>query len=558
VGVTSRSRAGVRPTPARLRRVVPQRDRRRHRLLCGVGLAVVIAALAVGLDAAAGHAFAGNSDGATVVLEGAALLHGHLLLSGWDLSFDSFWSIDAVVYGIAVGIFGVRGDLMALGPTLIALATVAVGVAVAWRSRRAPVTIVAALVVVGVLGLPNPVLAFFFLQGPWHVGTTLWCLVAFVGLRRGRFDGGWLLAVALLTAGLLGDLTTVSIGLLPCAAVGVLTMARRRSPRAGVSTIAAAVTAAALAIGIRFLTVRIGTFHIAHGIARATPSSYPANIKLALRWGAGLFGLGRIPIGPSRALGPYETLPTGGVEDAFHALLLFVVLSAIGFAIASLLFGVVRAKPLLEISASRTLVQDLLLFGTAGSFGLFVVLAPSDNGDLARYLTPAVIFAAVLAGSVVGHLLDRLRDGRVVNVVLVATLVLAAVGVVGYAGELTRAPAPQPADVLGNFLESHHLASGVGDYWSSSLVTVETRGQVAVRPVLPNGTGQLVRYNRQSDASWYKDVQFTFLVFDLDRPWGNVNATSGVEALGQPSEKFKVGSYVVLVWPKGFTVSSTS
>jgi hypothetical protein len=492
------------------------------------------------------------------VLEGAAFSHGHLLLSGWDLSFDSFWTIDAAVYGIAVGIFGVRGDLMALGPTVIALATIAVGVAVVCRGRRARVAIVASLVVVGVLGLPSPVLAFFLLQGPWHVGTALWCLVAFVGLRRGRFDLGWLLAVALLTAGLLGDLTTVSIGLLPCVAVGVLTMVRGRSLRAGVSTAAAAVASAVLAIGIRFLTVRIGTFHIAHGIARATASSYPANVRLALRWGAGLFGVGRIPIGPSRALGPYETLPTGGFEDAFHALLLFVVLSAIGFAIASLLSGVLRAKPLLEMSASRTLVQDLLLFGTAGSFGLFVVLAPSDNGDLARYLTPAVIFAAVLAGSVVGHLFDRLRDGRVVKIVLAVTLALAAVGIVGYAGELTRAPAPQPAEALGTFLEAHHLTSGVGDYWSSSLVTVETGGKVVVRPIIPNGTGQLIRYNRQSDASWYGDVRFTFLVFDLDRPWGNVNATTGVEAFGQPSEKFSVGSYVVLVWPKGFTVSPTS
>jgi hypothetical protein len=346
---------------------LPHRDELPRWIFRGTGLVVVVAALFVGLDAAATHAFAGNSDGATVVLEGAALSHGHLLLSGWDLSFDSFWAIDAIVYAIAVGIIGVRGDLLAIGPALIALATIAVGVAVACRGRRPPVAIVAALIVIGVLGLPNPVLAFFFLQGPWHVGTALWCLIAFIGLRRGRFDLGWVIAVAFLTAGLLGDLSTILIGLIPCAAVGVLTMARNRSVRSGVSTVAAAVAAAVLAIGIRFLTVRIGTFAIAHNMARAAASSYPANIKLALRWGAGLFGVGIIPIGPSQALGPYETLPTGGLEYAFHALLLLVVLSAIGFEVVVLLFGVVRAKPLLEMSASRTLVQDLLLFGTAGS-----------------------------------------------------------------------------------------------------------------------------------------------------------------------------------------------
>jgi hypothetical protein len=553
-----RSRAGVKLVRFRLQQVLPQRDGLPRWFLRAIGLVVVVAVLFVGLDAAATHAFAGNSDGATVVLEGAALRHGHLLLSGWELSFDSFWAIDAIVYAVAVGIVGVRGDLLAIGPALVALAVIAVGVAVACRGRRPQVAIVAALIVVGVLGLPNPALAFFFLQGPWHVGTTLWCLLAFIGLRHGRFDLGWVIAVAFLAAGLLGDLSTISIGIIPCVAVGVLTMARNRSLRSGVSTVAAAVAAAVLAIGIRVLTVRVGTFAIAHKIARATASSYPANVKLALRWGAGLFGLGRIPIGPSQALGPYETLPTGGLEDAFHALLLVVVLSAIGFECVALLSGVIRAKPLLEMSASRTLVQDLLLFGTAGSVGLFVVLAPSDDGDLARYVTPAVIFATVLAGSVVGHVFARLHDRRVVNVLLVASLALAAAGVVGYVGGLTRAPAPQRVDALGDFLETHRLTSGVGDYWSSSLVTVVTGGKVAVRPVISNGASHLVRYNRQSDASWYKDVHFTFLVFDLDRPWGNVNATIGVDTFGQPSEKFNVGSYVVLVWPKGFRISSSS
>jgi hypothetical protein len=154
--------------------------------------------------------------------------------------------------------------------------------------------------------------------------------------------------------------------------------------------------------------------------------------------------------------------------------------------------------------------------------------------------------------------LGRVNDSRVVNVLLVASLALAAAGVVGYGGELTRAPAPQPADALGSFLEMHHLTSGVGDYWSSSLVTVVTGGKVAVRPVISNGASHLVRYNRQSDASWYKDVHFTFLVFDLDRPWGNVNATIGVDTFGQPSQRFNVGSYEILVWPKGFSVSPIS
>src|ERR1700734_3250088 len=120
----SQSRASTKLAPRLLAKVLPQRDELARWLLPRIGLVVLAASLFVGLDAASTHAFAGNSDGATVVLEGASLRHGHLLLSGWDLSFDSFWGIDAVIYAIAVGIIGVRGDLLAVGPALIALATI--------------------------------------------------------------------------------------------------------------------------------------------------------------------------------------------------------------------------------------------------------------------------------------------------------------------------------------------------------------------------------------------------------------------------------------------------
>src|SRR5260221_14626195 len=71
-------------------------------------------------ELAAHHLNAGNSDGATVVLEGQALATGNLSLAGWTLSFDSFWTIDAPVYALAEGIFGVRPLLLTIVPSLLA------------------------------------------------------------------------------------------------------------------------------------------------------------------------------------------------------------------------------------------------------------------------------------------------------------------------------------------------------------------------------------------------------------------------------------------------------
>jgi hypothetical protein len=549
---------GSRSAPAR--RLISMLSQHRREItrwfVVAIGVGAAAAALFVGLDAAARHAFAGNSDGATVVLEGVAIRHGHLLLNGWDLSYDSFWGIDAVAYAVVSLVLGLRRDLLDVVPTLLALGVIAVSVSICWRGRRPQVAGIAALVVVAVLGLPSPVLAFFLLQGPWHVGTALWCLIAFVGLRRRRFDLGWVVAVLFLATALLSDLSAIPLGLLPSFFVGLLAMARYRSIRSGLSTLAAAVLAALLALGVRALSVHIGTFSIAHGVTKAQRSEYPENVKLVLRWGAGLLGAGKVPIGPTPALGPYELLSSAGLQRAFHLLVLVVVVAAFVFAVVSLVFGAVTGRQLLALSPARSHLNDLLLSGAGGSAALFVVLCPNGNGDYARYLTPAVIFAAVLAASVVAHVMTLVRTERALNLVLAVVVALSVVGVVGFDRELDRPSAPQSAVALGSFLEAHDLRSGVGDYWSSSIVTVVTGGQVAVRPVIPNKSSILVRYGRQSAADWYANVHFTFLVFDLARPWRGVNATTATATLGKPAQQFNVGTYVVLVWPQGFQVSA--
>ena len=73
-------------------------------LLLGAGLAVLGALL----YAASVHAAPGNSDGATVILEGKALSGGNLTLRNWALSMDSFWLVDVPFYAVAVLLAGVK------------------------------------------------------------------------------------------------------------------------------------------------------------------------------------------------------------------------------------------------------------------------------------------------------------------------------------------------------------------------------------------------------------------------------------------------------------------
>ena len=106
----------------------------------GVGAPVAVigfAGLVALLTVASYHAFIPNSDGATVVLEGQSMGTGNLLLRHWALSHDSFWTVDAPFYAIAVLVAGVR-PRCCIVPAVMAASVVLTGSLLARHGRRGP------------------------------------------------------------------------------------------------------------------------------------------------------------------------------------------------------------------------------------------------------------------------------------------------------------------------------------------------------------------------------------------------------------------------------------
>ena len=101
-----------------------------------LGAAGLVVALTAFLYEVATKSFPGDSDGATVVLEGQAMSAGHLTLHGWALAADSFWSVDALFYTVGVGLLGIRPLLLRLVPAFIAALVVLFGVLVAGTTVR--------------------------------------------------------------------------------------------------------------------------------------------------------------------------------------------------------------------------------------------------------------------------------------------------------------------------------------------------------------------------------------------------------------------------------------
>lgn len=520
---------------------------RRGHVVSLVGPVVAVGALIGLLTLASARAVTGNSDGATVVLQGRAMASGNLLLNGWRLSVDSFWTVDALFYAVAVGLAGVRSGLVHVVPAAIAALIVVVGVALARDGRRGAAAGAGSVTVLVLVGFPSHYLSAFLLAGPIHDGTALWALVAFYALRRGRWGAGWVVGVVFLAAGM-ADLQIVGLGIVPVLCAGLVTMARHRSWRRGAPLVAAAPAAVLVAGVVRAVAVAAGTYSIGAVQNAASFTQLVAN-------------LGRLPVEGAHLLGVGGgALGTGGVPGAvqdFHVVGLGVVVVAVVAATGRLVVGVVRGR---TGRAGDPLVDDLLVLATAGGCVTFVALAATSSASYDRYLTAAVVFASILAGREVARVVALARRRRHRRGVPGAALVQGAAVVavtsalalaVGFGISLDGPPAPTPAARLVSFLEARHLDRGLGDYWSASITTVVSDGQVVVRPVVTDTAGEVVPYGRQSSANWYRG-SFQFLVYTTVTP-SNVNAAIAAATFGPPAATYAVGRYRVLVWGQPVT-----
>lgn len=529
-------------------------------LVCVAGVAV----LSVALYAASIHAAPGNSDGASVILEGQAFAGGNLTLEHWALSLDSWWLVDVLLYALATALVGVRPELLHLVPAVAAALVVVTGAWIAQRHKSGAAAMVGAGSVVVLLGLPTHALAQFFLMGPLHVVTTLWCLLAFVGLRRGRYGLGFALSICFLAAAMLGDLQAAVLGVAPVALAGALCSLRARQLRRGLPAIAAAAGSVLLTIIVRLAASLVGTFSLSHDPS-ADLHEMLLNIRHIFRWGAALGGAGSFPFGAPSVPRLLEVLHGFGVALGVFALAIAayrVLRPVVGIVLAH------RPAPAPDVgspAAEEAWWSDVLVLAFVGSVAIFVVLAASPLAAYGRYLTSAVVFGSVLAGRLAGRLTEivfapglesRRRIWRS-TAFRAATVVLSAAVVAGYVATfvdtLSVAAPPSLSTGLARYLERHHLERGIGDYWSASIVTVDSDEHVVVRPVIASVSDRLVRYTKASTSTWYTR-RFQFLVYNLANPWGGVDLASATSSFGRPVEVRAVGTYRVLTWGRELRV----
>ena len=202
---------------------------------------------------------------------------------------------------------------------------------------------------------------------------------------------------------------------------------------------------------------------------------------------------------------------------------------------------------------TATLVDQVLAAAIAVNLVLYVVSnMPSLNAHEMAVVLPC---AAALAG----RMLVRAEApgpaaGR--RGTAVARAVAAAAGAVvlaGYLGGLAREArhpaAPAQNLPLATWLAAHHLRYGLGGYWLSSIITVETGGQVRVRALMQF---TMQRDLWESKYAWYtpRGQYANFIVFEnLPGFYYHWEPRALVHTyFGDPAQTYNIGPWTVMKW----------
>jgi hypothetical protein len=503
-----------------------------------------------------------NSDESNDLLMAWDMLHGNVLLHGWYLSDVSFITTELPQYLMLERFFGLHTDTAHIAAAMTYTLVVVFAVLLARGARgadgKAPWPRM--LLTGGIMFAPQlGVGVFILLLSLGHIGTAVPLMLTWLVVDRagpGSRLGRWVPVVVavLLTWVLVADPLVLVVGIFPLVAVCALrvirgVLARRRAgPGDGqgwfldgltaqwfeVSLAAAAILAEGLAWLVGWLLRASGAF-ILHPVPYqlAPQHTWPKHAWVA---GEGLLALyGAKPQGPPAALA-------------------FALVHMAGVA----LVGWAMCRVARHFFSWPDLISQVLLVAMVVNVLVYVPSTLADATDLnAREFAVVLPFGAVLAGRTLGaSLLGReAMASRWRRPVRLAGLVVLA----GYAASLGYAAAqpsvPAANQRLAAFLAAHHLTSGIGGYWESSVVTVGSDGAITIRAVAP---GTLQPDLWESKASWYDpgSHQATFLVTDSATGFFNhwQPNSAALAALGPPARTYHDGPYTVYVWDKNLLV----
>ncbi len=496
-----------------------------------------------------------NSDQANILLVASDMLHGNLLLHGWYLTDVSFYTTELPQYALLEIFFGVHANTAHIAAAMTYTLVVLLAVLLARGGFTSRAAVIRMAIAAGIILVPQAgvgVTALILTVG--HIGTAVPVLL--IWLLLDRAPQRWWVPVLTglgLAWVLVADQLVLVVGVVPLAVVCALRVleaaVRERSVSRGLaartyelSLIAAAGAAAGLAWVAERVLRALGGYILSplpFKFTHLTPMSLHSLWAVPQIFGADYRGL---------AGGPYYT-----------ALLHMVSLALVALALLLLAW---------RFFAGATLVDQVLGVAIVLNIGLFVVTSAGSEGP--HEIAVVAPFGAALAARMLvrpqaagARAAGPARHARAAGLARGARAVAYGAGIVvlaGYLGGLAHdvvQPASPPAFArVASWLQAHHLRYGLGGYWESSIVTVQTDGQVKVRALLkPTLAPDLWL----AKPAWYDPAaqQANFVVLSSTTGFMNNWEPRALisKYFGRPAHVYDFGPYTVMVWDRNLLAS---
>jgi hypothetical protein len=472
------------------------------------------------------------------------MLHGNVLLHGWYLSDVSFITTELPQYALLVWLFGLHTDTAhiaaAMTYTLVVIFSVLLARGrVSRREARPRMLLTAGLIFAPQLGVG----VFVLLLSLGHIGTAVPLLLTWLIIDRWpERPWGPVLAGLLLTWVLIADPLALLVGVIPLVAVCALRVSldlARRQDRPARAVLRARWYELSLAVAA---IAAQGLASLAGHRLQAYLHPVPYQLAPVHTWARHAWVTGK---GPPAAMA-FALLHLAGVA--------LVAWAALRVARRFLSWPDMISQVLLVAMVLNVVayVPSTLANATDLNAREFAVVLPFGAVLAGRTLAAGLRDSRVGQGSVGRSSVGRSSVGRSRRRWVIPALLAVAVGYaasLGWAAAQTSVPAMNAR--LVNFLTAHHLTSGIGGYWESSVVTVGSDGAVTIRAVLP---GTLQPDLWEAKSSWYDPGpnRANFLVTSSTPGFFNhwQPSRAALAALGAPVRIYHTGPYTVYVYDK--------
>ncbi len=517
---------------------------RRHRSLAAIAGVISAGVILFLLYLRVEKTFPLNSDDAAVLLEARDFVAGNYLLSGWATgSFCGYFS-KLPYFEVGIWLFGFRPGLLHVIPPIIFTILVLLSLWLVYEKSRPGESIIAIGIAFAILGLPlwNP--AWLLMPAAQHAGTFLLAVAAILCVAHieKHPQEQWrlyALFTILLSAAVFDDNFAFYAALIPVLIVlvvrTILAYPRIRFREAALAVLTALSALIGYA-GSRIVAHEGGFREFApHAGFAQGAAALLNNLSLTIRGLLVLFGVDGALDGRWWLTGEKWWL-----NDPAAIVHLF------GLAVVAIAIWRIAAR-FFKRQDHGDLIVQILALGIAVDIGAYLISDVSRDIGTTRYLAPTLIYGGIIGGIEASSLLAT-RSAKLLAAGVAAVYVASSVSSI-FLRPLVNLNRDDVA--AAHWLREHRLANGVGEYWGSAILTVESRGSVKVRPVMVVPQG-IAPYSLVGKPQWYRVMDgagFNFVVIDKTRQdTGDVSVANIERLFGPAAQRVDIGHYTILVW----------